>query len=73
MFAAVRDVEADGSRYPVHKCERFSVFGSAERESFVPATEPAAENGAQRGAAQGEFAPGTVIPVTPPTLLFSLI
>ena len=65
------DVEVDGSRLPVHQRERLPVLEGVERELLVPATEPAAENGSQRGAAQGEFTLGAVISkATPARPLF---
>ena len=51
MFAAVTDVEADGSRHSIHQCDRLAMLSGLERKLLVPTAEPVTENGAKSGTA----------------------
>ena len=73
MGAAVTDVEADGDRFPLDYRKRLSEMGCAKGKLLVPATEPAAENGPERRAAQGKPTSCTIVTKPLPTGPFILV
>lgn len=73
MCAAVTDIEADGDRFPLDHRIRLSEMGCAKGKLLVPATEPATENGPERGATQSKPTSRTLVTKASPTRPFFLV